>query len=144
MTITVNVYDHFLEILGDGSIDMDTDTFKIALMDSSHVFAVANTTWADVSANEIANGNGYTTGGAALTSVTWGQVSGTVTFDFANTQWTASGGSISATDAVIYDDTSGTDLLICSIDFGGTETAEAGATFSINVNASGLFAIAEV
>lgn len=143
MAVTVSVYDHFLEILGDGSIDMDNDTFKVALLDSSHTFTATDTDWSDVSGNELANGNGYTTGGAALTSVTWGQTSGTVTFDAADVTWTASGGSIGpATDAVIYDDTHASDLILFSIDLDGAKTAEDGADFSLIWNGSGIFTIA--
>jgi hypothetical protein len=50
-----------------GSIDCDTDTFKRMLLTSS---ATPNKdTWAKRSdvTNEVANGNGYTTGGASAT-----------------------------------------------------------------------------
>jgi len=140
MAVSVNFYDHFLERMGDGGIDMDNDTFNVALMDSSHTYTAANTAWADVSANDIGTGNGYTAGGVALASVTWAQSSGTVTFDFANPSWTASGGDIGpATDAVIRSATA--DLLVCSIDFGASHTAADGADFILNINASGLFTI---
>ena len=55
-----------------------------------------NEVWADVSANEIANGNGYTTGGGTLTSVAISLSSGVVKFTSAAFVWTASGGSIPA------------------------------------------------
>ena len=50
---------------------------------------------ADLS-GEIANGNGYTTGGEALTGVTLTQTAGVVTFDADPIVWTASGGPIPA------------------------------------------------
>lgn len=78
--------------------------FKMALVSSS--WTPANSTdevWADASGNEIANGNGYTTGGIALTSVALTQTSGTVKFTCANALWTASGSGILAhRRAVIY------------------------------------------
>lgn len=138
---TISIYNKFKEYIADGSIDLDTDTFKIILLDSSHTFTATNTQLTDVSANEIANGNGYTTGGATLSSVTWTESSGTVTFDAADVTWTASGGSITATDAVIYDDTSTGDLLVASIDFGGSQTAGDGTDFKITWNASGIFTL---
>jgi len=50
-------------------IDMNSDSFKIALMNTSFAFNPAtHANWADVSANEIASGNGYTTGGQVLLS----------------------------------------------------------------------------
>lgn len=46
--------------------------------------------------NELAAGNGYSTGGIALTSVTLTQSGGTVKFTSAPAVWTAAGGSIPA------------------------------------------------
>ena len=144
MAVTVNWYNKTAEYMGDGSIDLDTDSFYAMLMNSSHTFTATNTQRTDVSANQIATANGYTqaTGGGtgkALTSVTWTESSGTVTFDFADITWTASGGSIAADDCVLFDDTATNDELLCSIDFDGTQTAGDGTNFVISPNASGLF-----
>lgn len=62
-----------------------------------------NEVWADMSAQEIANGNGYTTGGLTLTSVALSLASGTVKFTSASGSWTASGSGIPAwRRAVLY------------------------------------------
>lgn len=74
-----------------------TTNFRIALVTSAWTPApTTNEVWADVSANEIANGNGYTTGGGTLTGVALTQASGTVKFTSSAFTWTASGGSIPA------------------------------------------------
>ncbi len=143
MAVSINFYDQFVEFMGDGGIDMDTDTFEIILLNSSHTFTQANTALANVTANQLATNFGYTQDDEALTSVTWAQPSGgTTRFDAADTTWTASGGDIGpAFDAVIYSDTStspSADLLICSIDFDGTQTAGNGTNFVITYNASGI------
>ena len=52
--------------------------------------------WSTVSGNEVANGNGYTTGGIALTGVTLAQTAGVVKFTSAAAVWTASGTGIPA------------------------------------------------
>jgi hypothetical protein len=71
--------------------------FKLALVTSAWTPNNAtNEVWADVSGNEIANGNGYTTGGGALTGVVLSQTTGTVKFTSNAFVWTASGGSIPA------------------------------------------------
>lgn len=73
--------------------------FKMALVTSAYTPDNSDTgheVWADVSANEIAAGNGYTAGGIALTGVALTQASGTVKFTSAAAVWTASGGSIPA------------------------------------------------
>lgn len=145
MVVTINRYNQFPEYFGDNGIDLDGDTFKIELYNSTHAFNATHDRRADVSANALATGNGYTNPGQDLTSVTWVNSSGTITFDAADNTWTASGGSIGpADDAVIYSDTStvpAADLLAYSIDFGGSETAGDGTDFKITFNASGIFTV---
>ena len=141
MAVTINRYDQFPEYFGDNGIDLDTDTFKLELYNSSHVFTAANNDRADISANAVATANGYTNPGQNLASVTWVNSSGTITFDAADVTWTASGGSIAADDGVIYSDTStmpAADLLAYSIDFDGTQSAGDGTDFKVTWNASGI------
>lgn len=109
---TFTLYNSVAEWIADGTIDLDTHSFKIALLDSGYTPSGAHDEYADVSGDEIANGNGYTTGGGTLASVTWTRSSGVATFDSADFVWTASGGSIVARYAVIYDDTVSGDPLI--------------------------------
>lgn len=136
------IYDSFIEYMGDNTIDMDNDTFKCALFTSAS--NAATITLDDLSAvtNQVANANGYTTGGNTLTGVTWAQASGTVTFDSDDTAWTASGGSITARYAVIYSDTSTTDKLVAYSLMDNTPadvTATDGNTLTIQMNVSGIF-----
>lgn len=146
MAVTINIYNHLSELMGDATIDLDADSFAVMLMNSSHTFTATNTIRTDVSANQIATANGYTqaTGGGTgklLTSVTWNRSGGTTTFDSADISWTASGGSIAADDLVAFDDTttSPADALMWSVDFDGTQTAGDGTAFNVNVHASGWF-----
>lgn len=135
-----DIYPSFKEYMADGTIDLDGDTFKIALLNNTHTYASTDAVWADVSAEE-ASGTGYTTGGAALTSVTWTRSGDTVTFDAADAAWTTA--SFTARYAVIYDDTVTTpvaDPLVCFIDFGADKTVTAG-TFTVQFNASGIFSL---
>lgn len=78
----------------------NTSNFKLALVTSSYTPSDGDSgheVWADASANEIANGNGYTTGGIALTGVTLAlNGSGGVRFTSSAATWTATGGSIPA------------------------------------------------
>lgn len=144
---TINFYDAHIANAHNGLVDMDTDGFEIALMNSSHTFTAGNADWADVSANQIATGNGYTQadgagGGKTLASVTSDQSGGTYAFDAGNVTWTASGGDIGpATDAVIMDYDATGDKLVCSIDFEGAKTANDTTTFVINFNASGIYTV---
>ena len=134
------------EKIGDGTIDLDGHDFKVALVKSTWTPALAaNAVWADISANEVANGYGYTTGGTALVTPTWVNSSGTMTFDAASPEWTAAGGSITARYAVIYDDTNAAkDLLCyCLLDTAPADvTATTGNVFLIELNAAGIFTLA--
>jgi hypothetical protein len=105
-------YDSVAELIGDGTIDLDSDTFKIALLASTYTPDAAHDEWADVSSHEIAGSFGYTTGGATLANVTWSQTGGVATFSSDNQVWTASGGNIAARYGVIYDDTTTGDKLL--------------------------------
>lgn len=81
-------------------------TVKIALVSSAWTpdsSVTGNSVWADMSANEIAAGNGYTAGGAALASMVATAISGGYKFSSASPSWSASGGNIPAWRyAVIY------------------------------------------
>ena len=139
---TFTLYDTVAELLGDGTIDLDTNTFKLMLATSSYTPSAAHDEYADVSGAEVANGNGYTTGGQALTTVTWSQTSGVATFDSDDVVWTASGGSITARYAVLYDDTSTGDKLIGYVLLDTTPadvTATDGNTLTIAPSANGWF-----
>lgn len=81
-------------------------TVKVALVTSAwtpDTSVTGNSVWADMSANEIAAGNGYTAGGAALASMVATAISGGYKLSSASPSWTASGGNIPAFRyAVLY------------------------------------------
>jgi len=78
--------------------------FRIALVTSSYTPNNAtDELWAVASGSELANGNGYTTGGIVPASVTLNQTAGTVKFTGNAVVWTASGSGIPAwRRAVLY------------------------------------------
>lgn len=122
----------------NGTFDMDTDSFKIALFLSTSDIGAASTTYAGVT-NEHANNNGYTTGGIATTVSLSGTT--TVTVDGTDVVWTASGGSIVARFAVLYE-VGGDVLCYCLLDSTPADvTATAGNTLTVAMNASGIFTL---
>ena len=147
MTASITFYNSFKEYVADGTFDLNTDSFKVALVSSSYTFSAAHTVYADLT-NELSTANGYTSGGAALGSVTFSQTSGTATFDAADTTWTASGGSIVARRAVIYKvgtANSRVSPLVASVLLDTTPadvTVTTGNTLTISWNASGIFTLA--
>lgn len=137
-------YDTFPEYIGDGSIDLDNDAFKLALfLSTSDCATTTNVNLADCT-NQHANANGYLTGGQALDNVSWTNAAGTVTFDCDNEVFTAAGGPIVCRFAVIYDDTHGSDALACFSLLDNTPadvTVTDGNTLTIAIHASGIFAL---
>ena len=137
-------YNGFSEYLGDGVMDMDNDTFKMQLHSSTYTPAVTHDVRADLT-NELATANGYTAGGATMT-VTWTRATVTVTFDANDVVWTASGGSIVARYAVIYDDTpaSPLDPLVAYSLLDNTPadvTVTDGNTLTIAIHANGILTL---
>lgn len=136
------IYDSFKEKCADGTIDLDdasAGVFKCVLFTSSHSPAQTDNLYSALT-NEVANGNGYTTAGEALTSVTWVETSGTVKWDAADIQWTASGGSIVARYAIIYHVSSSQLVAMCLMDNTPADiTVNDGSTLTLQLNANGVF-----
>ena len=134
------VYNAFLTDMFDGSINLSNggDAIKVALLNNSHTFTATNAVWADVSANEI-SGTGYTAGGGTLDNQALTGTA-TVTWDADDEEWLTA--TFTAYHLVIYD-TTNTNSLIASYDFGGAEQVTAG-TFTIQWNASGIMSLTEV
>ena len=91
---------------GTNAIDLLADGINIALYQSTSNAATLTNRLQSGLTNEVANANGYTTGGIALTSKTLTVVSTNIMeFDSAQVEWTATGGSITARFAVMYANT---------------------------------------
>ena len=125
----------------NGTFDLDTNTFLVALFLSTSNIGAASTTYAGVT-NEHANANGYTTGGISMGPLTLAGTTTVTVDDPADLVWTASGGSITARFAVIYE--SGGDVLCyCLLDSTPADvTATTGNTLTIALHASGIFTLA--
>ena len=124
----------------NGTFDIDTDSFKCALFLSTSNIGAASTTFAGVT-NEHAAANGYSTGGITVALTLTGTT--TVTVDITTDPvWTASGGSITARFAVIYE-VSGDVLCYCLLDSTPADvTATTGNTLTVAAHASGVFTLA--
>ena len=136
------LHDTYKEYEGDGTVDVDNDTFVIRLYDSSSNVATTSIIDASTVTNELSTANGYTNGGQTV-AVTWTQPSaGTVMFDCANAVWTASGGSITARLAAIVDTTTTPDTLVAHslLDNSPADvTATDGNTLTLTIDANGVF-----
>lgn len=136
------IYNSFKKKIMDGSIDLDTDTIKVALVTSSYTPDQDTHDFFDDVTNEV-SGTGYTAGGASLANktVTQDNTNNKGVFDADDVTWSTS--TITARGAVLYKSTgtAGTSPLICYIDF-GSDKSSAGGNFTIQWNASGILTLA--
>lgn len=126
---TFNKFQDFVDQLARGVHDWDAHTYKIVLSNSAP--SAANTILSDIT--QIANGNGYTTGGAA-TTITVSETSGTVTVSGTKVTFTASGGSMGPFRyAALYNDsaTSPLDALVGWWDYGSAVTLADTESFDV-------------
>ena len=126
--------NNFRMLLAAGTPIFASDTFKIILMQEGFVFNPdAHDLYANVSASEVANGFGYTTGGNTLAgvAVTQNDVDDRAVITW-NTSWTAAAVDVGpAGGAIIYDDTVADDPIVGYIDFDGSYTEPDGGIATI-------------
>lgn len=116
-----NLADH----LAKGAINFSSDAFKVLLVTSAPSEANLDA-WVNRSdvTSEVANGNGYTTGGVNVTASVGAldTTNNRVPVNFADLSpgWTSA--TISAVGAIIYKSTgtAATDKLVTFVDFGAT------------------------
>ena len=139
------VVDAIKERMGNAEINFDTDTFKVALYQSTSNIA---TTSDDASAltNEVGTTNtGYTAGGYTVTP-TWTRSTGTCKFDISDPTWTAGSANLTARFAVIIDTTPTPDRVVayCLLDSTPADvTTTSGNTLTIQIdNTNGVFTMA--
>ena len=120
--------------------NFETDTFKMALFLSTSDIGAASTTYAAVT-NEVAQANGYTTGGVAVALSLTGTTTVKCDID-TDPVWTANGGSITARFAVIYE-VGGNVVCYCLLDATPADvTVTNGNTLTVAAHASGVFTLA--
>jgi hypothetical protein len=131
MAITQAMSTLFKKDVMLGDHHLDSDTIYIALYTSSATLNA--TTDGYTTSNEVANGNGYTTGGVALSSKAVTENSTSGVFDAADPEWTSA--TFTARGALIYNKTLGDASsnsrgAIAILDFGG-DFSVSGGTFKI-------------
>jgi hypothetical protein len=99
MTTGLMIYNSFLDKVNDGTIDLDTVTFKAMLLSSAYTRSQTHDYRNDLT-GEV-SGTGYTAGGQVVTA-TRVRVGNTRSLTFSPAVWDATGGSLTARQAVIY------------------------------------------
>jgi hypothetical protein len=130
---TFNKFNSFVEALAEKVHNLGSDTLKVVLTNTAPV--ATDTGLANIT--EIANGNGYTTGGATSAQVSSAQTSGTYKLVLTDVTFTATGGSIGPFRyVVLYNDTATNNELIGYYDYGTNITITSGNSFTVDFDGS--------
>lgn len=126
-------YDSFTYDMAGGQIVIGTDTFKAMLVTSAYTENKGTHTKRSDITNEVANGNGYTTGGATVVVTrTNDTVNHRLEVTIADPAWPSS--TITARKCVVYKSRGGAasaDELVCCADLGADITSTNG-TFTVD------------
>ena len=136
------IYNSFKQKIMDGSINLSSDTIKVALVTSSYTpDQDTHEDYADIT-NEVPNGSGYVTGGDEITTktVTKDNTDNEGVFAGDDCQWTAA--TFTCRGGIIYKDTGtpATSWFIAYIDF-GSDMSPVASTFDIQWDAEGIINI---
>lgn len=140
MAITPKLYGLFLKSLANKEIDLDSDTFKLALFTSSLTIDQDTHQYFDASpyTSNQATGTGYTAGGVTVSpgSVSYDTATNRLYFDFSDAVWNPVD-LTSVRYCVLYDSTPGSNKpLVLYGDLGADQTFT-GGIFTISWDASG-------
>lgn len=124
---TFNKFNDFVQQLGSKTHNLASDALKVMLTNTAPV--ATNAVKADIT--EISAGNGYTAGGAALSSQTYTNASGTSKLAAANTVFTATGAVGPFRYAVLYNSTAASGNLIGWFDYGSSISLANTETFTV-------------
>jgi hypothetical protein len=140
MAISAKAFSKFPLSAMNKEVDLNSDTIKCALFTSAHAPSQDDDQYYDAAhgMTEVANANGYTTGGVAVGTPTIGTTAKVTKFDGDDPAWTATGAGFTYRYACFYDDTPGSNKpLISYVDMGADVVVVAGA-HSITLSADGI------
>lgn len=137
-------FNKFFTGLMSGTINLLSGDVKVMLMQATYTpDLVTHQYRSQVTAYEVPNGNGYTTGGISLSSktLTADNTNKLVKYSAANLQWAAA--TISARYAIVYYNTGdpSTSTLIKLVDFLALKVSGGGGNFNLTWDANGILAL---
>jgi len=137
-----SIYNLAKKYLGNGTIQLGVNVFKVQLHQSASNASTFTLSTAASVTSEVANGNGYVTGGKSLTSITWttGASAKQYAFDSADPIWTATGGTIPNIKFAVIKNSAG--KLVCWSRLTTAQfTLAQNNTLTIQMNAAGIFTL---
>ncbi len=129
---TAQKFNPFVEALAEKTHNLAADTLKVVLTNTAPTSA--DDQLADIT--QIANGNGYLTGGTAASVSSSAQSGGVYKLVLADVVFTASGAMGPFRYAVLYNDTAAGDELLLFWDYGSSITLATGETFTVDFDAT--------
>jgi hypothetical protein len=140
------MYGQALENVLDGTIDLEADSFRMALVGTGYTpNQSTDAAWSTISGDEI-SGTGYTTHGKAVT-LSQSRSGLVVTIDCDDQSWTTSTLASVAYAVIVRDaDDNGAlaagdiPMWYCELEDGSSVSTTNG-TLSVTINASGLYAL---
>lgn len=134
MAVTNKNSEQFVLELYRGEHDLENDSLKFILMNSSFVFNPAtHATYADISASEIATGGGYTQKTKAVSVTGIAIASNVIVVSCESPVWTATTGGIPAVSACcVINDTHATETVVCCCEFGASYSTADTKQFQVN------------
>jgi hypothetical protein len=134
------VYHSAKEGIADGSILLESHTFKLMLLDATHTPDQANhAVKADIVSDEV-SGDGYSSGGGTISNTAVTRSGATVKFDGDDVEF--AGLAPDFRYAVVYDDTHASDALVALLDPGSLQEPN-GSTTQLIFNASGILTLTD-
>lgn len=132
--------------IGEGAYDFASDAFAMVLCTDTEALTASFTgtsgqgRYSDLS-HEVSNGDGYTTGGEALTGVSYTTSAGTAKFDADDVTWTALTKTFKY--AVLVNTTSANDDIIGFWDLssGGGSINIVGTDYNLIFDANGIWTL---
>lgn len=145
MSVTLIMYYELDKYTKNGTISLLDSSIQLALLTKDYTPNYdTHNKWSDVSANEVAEGNGYVSGGVSITSLSVIRSGQVVTWSASNTQF--AGLTKVFKYGVIYLNSTSNGVvkpLIALIDFDSTTTSSeltiSNSTFVINWHEDGIW-----
>lgn len=141
MAVTFNIYDHTLFKLNSG-VFLPSHTYKVNLY-SAFTFSASSTTkaGAETGATQLATQYGYTQNDKVIADWTFTQSGNDTILDATNVIWTVSTNTLTASHAMVYNDSVTDDPPLFHIDFGEAVSVPVGDEFRIIWNANGILRV---
>ena len=141
----LTIFEEFAAQIGLKKHDLDTEQMKLMLISTAAASVNASQAapvYTTYSGAEMASGNGYTTTGASIASVSYVEASGVGTMDGTDVTWSQNAsGFTTARTAVMYNSAHASSVAVCYVDLGSTNVSLQDGDVTVSWHSSGILTI---